>query len=102
MSETPDISAVAALIGDPARAKLLSALMGGRALTATELAGAAGVTKQTASAHLGKLLAARLIDVRSQGRHRYFRLSGRDVARLLENLMSFASCSGAEIGRAHV
>jgi DNA-binding transcriptional ArsR family regulator len=91
MDDAPDIASVAALIGDPTRARLLTALIGGRALTATELAGVTGVTKQTISAHLARLLAARLIDVQSQGRHRYFRLAGRDVARLLEHLMSVAA-----------
>jgi DNA-binding transcriptional ArsR family regulator len=91
MDDTPDIASIAVLIGDPTRAKLLMALIGGRALTATELAGVTGVTKQTISAHLAKLLAARLISMQSQGRHRYFRLAGRDVARLLEHLMSVAS-----------
>ena len=95
MDEMPDIAGVAALIGDPTRAKLLAALIGGRALTATELAGVAGVTKQTISSHLAKLVAARLITMESQGRHRYFRLAGRDVARLLEHLMSIASRTGA-------
>jgi DNA-binding transcriptional ArsR family regulator len=94
MDEMPDIASVAALIGDPTRAKLLAALIGGRALTATELAGVAGVTKQTISSHLAKLVAAQLIAVESQGRHRYFRLAGRDVARLLEHLMSVASRTG--------
>jgi DNA-binding transcriptional ArsR family regulator len=95
MDEMPDIAGVAALIGDPTRAKLLAALIGGRALTATELAGVAGVTKQTISSHLAKLVAAQLIAMESQGRHRYFRLAGRDVARLLEHLMSIASRTGA-------
>ena len=90
----PDIASVAALIGDPTRAKLLAALIGGRALTATELAGVAGVTKQTISSHVAKLVAAQLIAMQSQGRHRYFRLAGRDVARLLEHLMSVASRAG--------
>jgi DNA-binding transcriptional ArsR family regulator len=94
MDETPDIASIAVLIGDPTRAKLLMALIGGRALTATELAGVTGVTKQTISAHLSRLLAAHLIVVQSQGRHRYFRLAGRDVARLLEHLMSVASRDG--------
>jgi DNA-binding transcriptional ArsR family regulator len=91
MDDAPDIASIAVLIGDPTRAKLLMALIGGRALTATELAGVTGVTKQTISAHLSRLLAAQLIVVQSQGRHRYFRLAGRDVARLLEHLMSVAS-----------
>jgi DNA-binding transcriptional ArsR family regulator len=86
----PDIVRIAALIGDHARAQALTALMAGRALTATELANVAGVTKQTISAHLSKLRAARLIAVEAQGRHRYFRLANAEVAHLLENLMGFA------------
>jgi hypothetical protein len=69
--------------------------MAGKALTATELAAEAGVTKQTASAHLAKLLDARLIAVDSQGRHRYFRLADRDVAQLMESLMGVAYRAGA-------
>jgi DNA-binding transcriptional ArsR family regulator len=64
-------------------------------LTATELAELAGVTKQTVSAHLGKLLEAQLVAVESQGRHRYFRLGDRDVAQLLESLMGVAYRAGA-------
>src|SRR5205814_1616549 len=67
----------------------------GQALTATELAGLAGVTKQTVSAHLAKLLDARLVAVESQGRHRYFRLDNQDVAQLLESLMGVAYRTGA-------
>lgn len=95
MADGPRIARVAALIGDPARAEILTALLGGRALTATELAGAAGVAKQTASGHLAKLLEARLIAVERQGRHRYFRLAERDIADLLESLMGVAQRSGA-------
>jgi hypothetical protein len=69
--------------------------MAGQALTATELAELAGVTKQTISAHLAKLLDAHLLAVESQGRHRYFRLANRDVARLLESLMEVAYRAGA-------
>lgn len=90
MSEGPNIVRVAALIGDNARAEVLSALMCGRALTATELADIAGVTKQTISFHLGKLLDAELITVEKQGRHRYFMLAGPEVASLLESLMGLA------------
>ncbi len=95
MKDGPHIARVAALIGDNARADILTALMADRALTATELAGIAGVTKQTVSAHLAKLLEAGLIEVAAQGRHRYFRLAGRDVAHLLESLMGVAFRTGA-------
>jgi DNA-binding transcriptional ArsR family regulator len=95
MKDGPNIVRIAALIGDHARAEILTALTAGQALTATELAGVAGVTKQTASAHLAKLLEARLLAVESQGRHRYFRLDNRDVAQLLESLMGVAYRTGA-------
>jgi DNA-binding transcriptional ArsR family regulator len=95
MKDGPSIVGIAALIGDHARAEILTALTAGEALTATELAAVAGVTKQTVSGHLAKLLEARLVAVESQGRHRYFRLGGRDVAQLLENLMGVAYRTGA-------
>jgi DNA-binding transcriptional ArsR family regulator len=95
MKDGPNIVGIAALIGDHARAEVLTALMADRALTATELAGVAGVTKQTISAHLAKLVAAGLISFESQGRHRYFRLTDRDVAHLLESLMGVAFRTGA-------
>jgi DNA-binding transcriptional ArsR family regulator len=95
MRDGPDIVGIAALIGDRARADILTALMTDQALTATELAEIAGVAKPTASAHLAKLLDARLIGVERQGRHRYFRLADRDVAALLESLMGVAFRTGA-------
>lgn len=85
--DTPPIAAIAALIGDPARALMLAALMDGRARTASELAGEAGVTRQTASAHLAKLVDGALLAVQCQGRHRYFRLRTPEVAGALESLM---------------
>src|SRR5277367_818152 len=95
MKDGPDIARIAALLGDPARSEVLSALLTDRALTATELAAIAGVTKQTMSAHLSKLLDAALIAVERQGRHRYFRLADQDVADLLESLMGVAFRTGA-------
>jgi DNA-binding transcriptional ArsR family regulator len=95
MKDGPNIVRIAALVGDHARAEILTALMGGEALTATELAGVAGVTKQTVSTHLAKLVDARLLAMESQGRHRYFRLADRDVADLLESLMGVAYRAGA-------
>jgi len=94
MKEGPDIAQIGALIGDPARANMLTALMGGKALTATELAGTAGITLQTASSHLSKLEAGGLIGQRKQGRHRYFALADDDVGLLLESLMGFAAHRG--------
>jgi DNA-binding transcriptional ArsR family regulator len=81
---------VASLVGDPARANILCALLGGRALTATELSFAAGVSPQTASGHLGKLLAARLVLLMKQGRHRYYRLAGPHIGHMLESIMAVA------------
>jgi len=90
----PDISRIAALLGDPARANILSALMGGQALTAGELAREAGVTPQTASSHLGQLEAGGLLTRRIQGRHNYFALAGSDVAEVLEQLALIAERAG--------
>ena len=95
MLDGPRIASVAALIGDPARANMLTALMDGRALTARELAEAGGITPPTASGHLARLVEAGLLAVRSQGRHRYYRLSDSDVAEALEALMGLAQRTGA-------
>jgi DNA-binding transcriptional ArsR family regulator len=95
MKDGPNIVGIAALVGDHARAEILTALMTGEALTATELTTVAGVTKQTLSAHLAKLVDAQLLAVEKQGRHRYFRLADRDVAHLLETLMGVAFRVGA-------
>lgn len=94
MKEGPDIAQIGALIGDPARANMLAALSGGRALTATELAGVGGITLQTASTHLAKLEAGGLLTQRKQGRHRYFTLADEAVARLIESMMGFAAGRG--------
>ncbi|HLH90593.1 MAG TPA: helix-turn-helix transcriptional regulator [Xanthobacteraceae bacterium] len=90
MSNAPQIAEVASLVGDPARASMLVALLGGRALTATELAHAAGVSPQTTSGHLAKLHAANLLGLMKQGRHRYYRLAGPHVAQMLEGIMNVA------------
>ncbi len=95
MDATPDIAAIANLIGDRARATILMGLMAGRALTATELARAARVSKQTASSHLSKLVNARLVSVESLGRHRYFRLADHDVGTVVEDLVGLAHRVGA-------
>src|SRR5450631_281214 len=94
MKAGPDIAMVAALVGDPARANMLTALMTGRALTASELAQEAGVTPQTASSHLAKLEAGSLIEQEKQGRHRYYRLADPDVASVLEGLEGLAARAG--------
>ncbi len=84
------IAEIAALAGDPARANILTALLDGRAMTATELAYAARVTPQTTSAHLGKLTEAGLITATPSGRHRYFRLASPRVAQMLESIVAVA------------
>jgi DNA-binding transcriptional ArsR family regulator len=95
MKSGPNLSTIAALIGDRARADMLSALMSGKALTAMELAEAAGITKQTASAHLAKLQDRNFLVQERQGRHRYFRLAHADIAEVLESLMGVAQRVGA-------
>lgn len=87
----PGLAEVAALIGDPARANMLAALMDGRALTASELAAIGGIAAPTASGHLAKLVEGGLLTVARQGRHRYFRLAGIGVGRMLEAVMEIAS-----------
>jgi DNA-binding transcriptional ArsR family regulator len=94
MKEGPDIALLGSLIGDPARANMLTALMSGKALTATELASEAGITLQTASAHLKKLEAAEMLQQRKQGRHRYFSLADDDVGSVLEAMMGMAAKRG--------
>jgi len=94
MKEGPNISIVAALIGNPACANMLMALLSGPALTATELAQEAGLSLSTVSGHLDKLQKACLVAVERQGRHRYFRLADPDVAAALEGLMPVATRAG--------
>ncbi len=80
------LAAAAALISDPGRARMLLALIDGRALTAGELALAANLSAQTASNHLSKLLKGNLVTVESSGRHRYYALANSEVAHALESL----------------
>ena len=94
MKEGPDIARIAALIGDPARANMLVALMSGKALTVSELATEAGVTLHTASSHLSKLDDGGLLRARKQGRHKYFALADDGVAQVLEGLMGLAAGAG--------
>jgi len=95
LKDGPNIAAIAGLIGDRARSEMLTALLGGQALTATELAGVAEVNKATASVHLSRLVDAKLLAVEKQGRHRYFRLADDDVAQLMESLLGVAYRAGA-------
>ncbi|SOH92502.1 DNA-binding transcriptional regulator, ArsR family [Monaibacterium marinum] len=94
MADGPDIARIATLIGDPARARMLTALMAGHALTASELAVEAGITRQTASGHIARLREGGLVSTARQGRHHYIRLSGSDVAETLEALMEIVDRRG--------
>ena len=95
MTSQSAFTEVAALAGDPARAGMLHALMDGRALTASELAYVAGITPQTASAHLARMATAGLLSVEKQGRHRYHRLASLAVAQMMESIMQVASGPGS-------
>jgi DNA-binding transcriptional ArsR family regulator len=95
---TSALAETASLVGDPARAGMLLALMDGRALTAGELARAAGVAPQTASGHLAKMSAAGLLATQRQGRHHYHRLASPAVAQMLESIME-VSAGGRDGGR---
>lgn len=94
MREGPDISQLAALIGDPARANILTALMGGHALTSSELAEEASVSLPTTSQHVTKLVEGGFLTARKQGRHKYVALAGAEVAQVLEALMGLAEAQG--------
>ncbi len=89
-SNDPHVAKIAALIGDPARANILKALMDGRARTAKELAQIAGVSPQTTSGHLAKLSDGGLLGLAKQGRHRYYHLANAQVATAIESLMALA------------
>ncbi|UCH38575.1 MAG: winged helix-turn-helix transcriptional regulator [Gammaproteobacteria bacterium] len=91
MTSTPNLAAIGQLIGDPTRSLMLEMLYDGRDWTASELARAAGISPQTASSHLRKLVDANLLEVEAQGRHRFFRLAGVDVAEALEALLVLAT-----------
>src|SRR5262245_58003005 len=99
MKEGPDIARIASLVGDPARANMLTALMDGGALTASELALEAGVTLPTASSHLSRLMDGGLLRVTSQGRHRYYGLAGSEVAAMIEAISGVAANAGPQRAR---
>src|SRR4051812_36181790 len=90
MQAGPDLASVALLIGDPTRAAMLTALLGGQALPAGELAACAQISAQTASAHLAKLVGGGLLSVTNTGRHRYYRLKSPEVGTALEALAMIA------------
>lgn len=91
MNRAPELAELAALLAEPARARMLTALMGGLALTATELALEGEIAPSTASAHLAKLAEGEVVVVERHGRHRYFRLASSAVATVIEELTSVAA-----------
>lgn len=91
MTDLPPLARIARLMGDPARALMLSALMDGRSRTAGELAREAAITPSTASTHLGKLVDGGLLAIDRQGRHRYHRLAGPAVAQALETILALSA-----------
>ena len=95
-------SRVAEALSDPAREAIVSALAGRKAMPAGELAEMAGVSPQSASAHLQKLVDARVLSVWAQGRFRYYRIADDDVASLIENLVNLAAKTAARIPRRDV
>jgi DNA-binding transcriptional ArsR family regulator len=94
MKDGPDISITAALIGDPARANMIMALMSGHSLSMGELAVEAGVTLSTASVHLARLESSGIVISRKEGRSRYFRIADPDVAHCIEALVTVAARVG--------
>ncbi len=102
MTTTSKFAEIAALAGEPSRAVILHALMDGRALTATELAQLAGITPQTASGHLARMIDAGLLSVIQQGRHRYHTLASSAVARMMESIMLVASTPGPSLRKLRI
>ncbi|MCC4594755.1 winged helix-turn-helix domain-containing protein [Xanthomonas campestris pv. phormiicola] len=100
MSEDTLLARAGFLLGDPARSRMLAALMGGQARTASELALDGAVAPSTASRHLAQLLEAGLLEVVRQGRHRYFRLAGAHVAAAVEAMMGLAPVPLRTVGPA--
>jgi DNA-binding transcriptional ArsR family regulator len=96
VSEGPSLAKLAALVAEPSRAQMLAVLMAGQALTATELADAAGIGRAAASAHLARLQSAGLLRALQQGRHRYFRLAGDGVAGMIEQMLGLAERMAAK------
>jgi DNA-binding transcriptional ArsR family regulator/ribosomal protein S19E (S16A) len=98
MTESPNIAALAAPLADPARARMVLALMDGRARTVSELGAAAGLTKASASEHAAKLHDAGFLKADKQGRHKYLTLASAEVARLIEAMMALAGQGPAQPG----
>jgi DNA-binding transcriptional ArsR family regulator len=100
MNEDPDIPRLASLLADPSRAKILWTLIDGTTRPAGELAYAANISAQSASAHLAKLVEGGLLESEPQGRHRYFRIASADVAELIEGLASLGAATRPRAPRA--
>jgi DNA-binding transcriptional ArsR family regulator len=90
MPSGASMAEIAALVGDPARANMLTALLGGQSLSASDLAWHAGVTPQTTSGHLARMVTAQLVTVTALGRHRYYKLASPKVAQMLETIYQVA------------
>jgi DNA-binding transcriptional ArsR family regulator len=88
MDDEPDVARIASLLADPARARILRTLLDGTMRPAGELAYAAGISAQSASAHLARLVEGGLLALEAQGRHRYFRIGSAEVADAVESLGS--------------
>lgn len=97
----PNLAAIASLIGDPVRAAMLFALLDGCEFSATQLALSGNTSPQAASGHLKKLVEGGLLNVRSEGRHRLYRLASSDVARAIETLASIAPAQPPASLRSH-
>lgn len=93
MNAAPDIARIASLLAEPARAKIMWTLIDGTVRPAGELAYAASISPQSASAHLTKLVDGKLLEVEEQGRHRYFRIPSPEVADLVEDIASVAAAT---------
>jgi len=100
MEEENEFISIAALIGEPTRARILWNLLDGRSYTASELAIAADISSTAASNHLYKLLQAELLKVASQGRHRYFSFARPEVAYVVESLASLTNADSKIKSRA--
>ncbi|MBA3911705.1 MAG: transcriptional regulator [Rhodobacter sp.] len=97
MTDSPNIAALAAPLADPARARMVLALMDGRARTVGELGAAAGLGKASASEHLAKLTDAGFLKAERQGRHKYLTLASPEVAGLIEAMMALAGRTPARL-----
>ena len=91
MDDAPDLPRIARLLADPARARIVWALIDGTTRPAGELAHAANISAQSASAHLTKLVKGGLLECEAQGRHRYFRIANSEVACMIESMASLSA-----------